>query len=100
MGARQVDCIKRACIGELPHTLILCLKRITFDYGAMAKVKVGTACSFPDTLDVSPFTAAGINAPIMLNGKNVMVGGSKVVKADIEASNGVIHVIDTVMLPE
>ena len=45
-------------------------------------------------------TAAGINAPIMLNGKNVMVGGSKVVKTDIEASNGVIHIIDTVMLPE
>lgn len=28
------------------------------------------------------------------------VGGAKVVKADIESSNGVIHVIDTVLLPE
>lgn len=29
----------------------------------------------------------------------VMVGAAKVTKADIEASNGVIHVIDTVLIP-
>ncbi|MCE9579775.1 MAG: fasciclin domain-containing protein [Deltaproteobacteria bacterium] len=29
----------------------------------------------------------------------VKVGGATVIKADIEASNGVIHVIDTVLLP-
>ena len=29
----------------------------------------------------------------------VTINGSKVVKADIKASNGVIHVIDTVLLP-
>ena len=29
----------------------------------------------------------------------VVIGGAKVVKADIVASNGVIHVIDTVILP-
>ena len=32
--------------------------------------------------------------------KNVMVDGAKVVSADIETSNGVIHVIDTVILPK
>ena len=30
----------------------------------------------------------------------VMMDSSRVVKADIAASNGVIHVIDTVMMPE
>lgn len=42
-----------------------------------------------------------------LNGQSVtistndgMVNNAKVVKADIHASNGVIHVIDTVLLPE
>ena len=30
----------------------------------------------------------------------VMVGNAHVVKADIAASNGVIHVIDTVLLPK
>jgi uncharacterized surface protein with fasciclin (FAS1) repeats len=29
----------------------------------------------------------------------VMINGAKVVKADIQCSNGVIHVIDTVLLP-
>ena len=41
-----------------------------------------------------------MSAPVVVNGKSVMIGGSKVVKADIDTSNGVIHVIDTVMLPE
>lgn len=31
--------------------------------------------------------------------KDVMVDKAKVIKADIETSNGVIHVIDTVMMP-
>ena len=30
----------------------------------------------------------------------VMVNNAKVIKADIECSNGVIHVIDTVLIPE
>ncbi|MEO8318122.1 MAG: fasciclin domain-containing protein [Bradyrhizobium sp.] len=30
----------------------------------------------------------------------VMINNAKVIKADIEASNGVIHVIDTVLLPK
>jgi uncharacterized surface protein with fasciclin (FAS1) repeats len=30
----------------------------------------------------------------------VMVGNAKVIKTDIDCSNGVIHVIDTVLLPE
>jgi uncharacterized surface protein with fasciclin (FAS1) repeats len=30
----------------------------------------------------------------------VKINGAKVVKADIETSNGVIHVIDTVILPK
>ena len=31
--------------------------------------------------------------------KDVMVDKAKVIKADIETSNGVIHVVDTVMMP-
>lgn len=33
-------------------------------------------------------------------GKGVKVGSSKVVAADVSASNGVIHVIDKVLIPE
>lgn len=41
----------------------------------------------------------GGKLPIRVEGSNVMVGKAKVIKADIECSNGVIHVIDTVLLP-
>ena len=30
----------------------------------------------------------------------VTINGAKVVKADVQASNGVIHVIDTVLIPK
>ncbi len=37
---------------------------------------------------------------VQINAKDgVRINGAKVVKADIETSNGVIHVIDTVILP-
>jgi len=36
---------------------------------------------------------------IKVDGKTVMIGEAKVTKVDIKASNGVIHVIDTVLVP-
>lgn len=44
-------------------------------------------------------TLNGKNLTITTNDGAVMVNNAKVVKADIHASNGVIHVIDTVLLP-
>ncbi len=44
-------------------------------------------------------TVAGIMAPVRVSMGNVYVAGAKVVTADVMASNGVIHIIDTVMLP-
>jgi uncharacterized surface protein with fasciclin (FAS1) repeats len=44
-------------------------------------------------------TVAGIMAPIEVKMGSVYVAGAKVITADVMASNGVIHVIDTVMLP-
>ena len=34
-----------------------------------------------------------------MKGKNVMVDKAKVVKTDVAADNGVIHVIDSVIMP-
>ncbi len=36
---------------------------------------------------------------VKVDGGNVMISKAKVTTADIAASNGVIHVIDTVLLP-
>jgi uncharacterized surface protein with fasciclin (FAS1) repeats len=44
-------------------------------------------------------TVEGSSAKVAIKDGNVMIDGAKVVKADIECSNGVIHVIDTVLLP-
>ena len=44
-------------------------------------------------------TVEGADVKITVKGKSVMVDGAHVVKTDIETSNGVIHVIDTVLLP-
>ncbi len=45
-------------------------------------------------------TLSGKSVNIKTNNGSVMINNSKVVKADIEASNGVIHIIDTVLIPE
>lgn len=45
-------------------------------------------------------TVEGGELRIKMSGGRVMVDNAHVVKADIAASNGVIHVIDTVLLPQ
>jgi transforming growth factor-beta-induced protein len=45
-------------------------------------------------------TVQGQNAKITVKGGEVMVDGAKVVKTDIVTDNGVIHVIDSVILPK
>jgi len=45
-------------------------------------------------------TLNGQSVTISTSDSSVMVNNARVVKADIPASNGVIHVIDTVLLPE
>ena len=44
-------------------------------------------------------TVEGQNLTVTLKGGNVMVNDAKVTTTDIMTSNGVIHVIDTVVLP-
>ena len=45
-------------------------------------------------------TVNGKMLKVKVNGSNVMINDAKVTTADIQASNGVIHVIDTVVLPQ
>jgi uncharacterized surface protein with fasciclin (FAS1) repeats len=44
-------------------------------------------------------TLNGASLPIKANDAVVRVGGAKVVQADVMASNGVIHVVDGVLIP-
>lgn len=45
-------------------------------------------------------TVEGNSLTIAVNGGNVTVDNAKVVKTDVAADNGVIHVIDTVLMPK
>lgn len=48
----------------------------------------------------TPSTVNGQSLQVRVEGGEVRVGDAKVITADVAASNGVIHVIDTVLLPE
>ena len=45
-------------------------------------------------------TVNGESVMISMDADTVMIDNAKVVQADVECSNGVIHVIDTVILPK
>ncbi|MCB0210037.1 MAG: fasciclin domain-containing protein [Anaerolineae bacterium] len=51
------------------------------------------------TLDSAP-TVLGASVPVSSSNGNVMIDGANVIVTDMEASNGVIHVIDAVLIPE
>lgn len=44
-------------------------------------------------------TVEGSNVTVRIRGKKVRVNNAKVIMADVKASNGVIHAIDTVLMP-
>ncbi|NYT06434.1 MAG: fasciclin domain-containing protein [Methanomicrobiales archaeon] len=44
-------------------------------------------------------TLQGGELPVTIRGKDLMIGDARVIKPDIEASNGYIHVIDRVLMP-
>ncbi len=54
------DALKRTVLKTLPSTLILHLKRFSFDLDTMRKVKVNDYCEFPNRLNVFPYTKEGL----------------------------------------
>ena len=45
-------------------------------------------------------TVQGLEVAIKVDGSKVMVDNANVIKTDIKCKNGVIHVIDAVILPK
>ena len=63
-------------------------------------VVAGTAASSDDLTNGQMVTTLeGEQLTIGVNGGNVTVNGANVISADIEATNGVIHLIDAVLVP-
>ncbi len=44
-------------------------------------------------------TVEGSDAKVTLQGGEAMIEGAKVIAADVKASNGIVHIIDAVILP-
>ncbi len=59
----------------------------------------GKAIMAADVKTMMAKTANGAQLDIKVMDDHVMVNDAKIVKADVKASNGVIHVIDTVLMP-
>ena len=45
-------------------------------------------------------TLEGGSLPVYVDSSGVHIGGAKILETDIVASNGIIHLIDSVLLPE
>jgi uncharacterized surface protein with fasciclin (FAS1) repeats len=71
------------------------LARILTYHVIPGKVESGTVKSLNNAV-----TLSGQRIDIKAKGSDLMIDNAKVVSADVQASNGVIHVIDTVLIPE
>lgn len=69
-------------------------------YHALDTVVPSTAITAGPVDTLSTFSIiVGTTGGVTINGGNTVAGGANVVTADIAASNGIIHVIDRVLLP-
>lgn len=62
-------------------------------------VHVGDAIPAANVRTMALSTANGKPLTVVLRDGNVMINNAKVIKTDVPASNGIIHWIDTVVLP-
>lgn len=61
---------------------------------------IGSKVLSKDISSSDSATVQGTTVKVVLAGGSVHVNDAKVIKADIEATNGVIHAIDTVLMPK
>lgn len=73
------------------------LKKILLYHVVEGKMMAKDVVSKSELKTVQGTNAAIYNKP---EKNKVKINGSKIIKTDIEATNGVIHVIDTVLLPK
>lgn len=86
-------------VGGIEDLSAEALKPILLNHVLTSKVPSSAiTTAYVATANASGPDKSAVKAFIQI-GSSVMVDGSKVVKADVMASNGVIHVIDKVILP-
>jgi uncharacterized surface protein with fasciclin (FAS1) repeats len=85
--------VPKATLAKLKSDRAL-LKRVLLYHVVAGRVPAAKAAMLTEAK-----TLEGSTVAIKVTGSTVTVGGAKVVKADVMARNGVIHVIDRVLIP-
>jgi hypothetical protein len=101
MGTGNAGAATQASAATLPETLVAALAA---DPGLLTSVLLyhvvgGNVPSSVATTLSSATTVGGAKIGLSVVGESLYVNNAKVVKADVAASNGVAHVIDTVLIP-
>lgn len=52
---------RRACLGALPNTMVLHLKRFDMDYSTLETVKLNNKMAFPDRINMLQYTREGVD---------------------------------------
>ncbi|MFN4146210.1 MAG: fasciclin domain-containing protein [Runella sp.] len=79
------------------NTLDVNTLRAVLQYHVLGTTNLSTALPTADNTEVT--TLSGAKAFVTKNASGVSINGARVITADIAADNGVIHVIDRVIMP-
>ena len=100
-GAYTVFAPTNAAFAKVPKATLAklgkdpaALKRVLLYHVVSGKVPAAKVVTLK-----SAKTLAGPMVKIRVTGKTVRVNSAKVTKVDVKASNGIVHVIDSVLLP-
>jgi len=90
-----------AAFAKVPKATLAALAKNKAELKAVLLYHVvkGKVTAAQASMLTSATTLEGASVPIRVSGTKVYVGGAKVIKADVMASNGVIHVINKVLIP-
>ena len=90
-----------AAFAKVPKSTLAALAKNKAELKAVLLYHVvkGKVTASQASMLTSATTLEGASLPIRVSGSKVYVGGAQVIKADVMASNGVIHVINKVLIP-
>ena len=90
-----------AAFAKVPKATLAALAKNKAELKAVLLYHVvnGKVTAAQASMLTSAKTLEGASLPIRVSGSKVYVGGAQVIKANIMASNGIIHVINKVLIP-
>ena len=90
-----------AAFAKVPKATLAALAKNKAELKAVLLYHVvkGDVTAAQASMLTSAKTLEGASVPIHVSGTKLYVGSAQVIKADVKASNGIIHVINKVLIP-